>query len=134
MNNIPENLKYTQSHEWVEMNSDGTATIGITDHAQGLLGDMVFVELPEPGTGVNAGEDCAVVESVKAASDVYSPLSGEVIESNEALADNPEMVNDSPFGDAWLFKVQPNDMTELDELMDAAAYEEMISTDEADEE
>ena len=122
MSNIPGNLKYTQSHEWVRDEGDGTVTIGITDHAQELLGDLVFVELPEIGTSLDAGDECAVVESVKAASDVYSPLSGEIAEVNEALADAPETINESAYEDGWIFRLALSDSDELDGLMDADAY------------
>ena len=122
MSEIPAELKYTKSHEWVRVDGD-TATIGVTDHAQQLLGDLVFVELPEAGTTLSAEDACCVVESVKAASDVYSPLSGEVIEVNEALADTPETINDSPYDDGWLFKLKMSAETELDDLLDAEAYE-----------
>jgi glycine cleavage system H protein len=122
MSNIPGNLKYTQSHEWVRDEGDGSVTIGITDHAQELLGDLVFVELPEIGTSLDAGDECAVVESVKAASDVYSPLSGEISEVNEALADAPETINESAYEDGWIFRLALSDSDELDGLMDADAY------------
>ena len=126
MSEIPAELRYTQSHEWVRQEEDGTVTIGITDHAQGLLGDLVFVELPEVGSDMSAGEACCVVESVKAASDVYMPISGEILAVNEALADAPEIINDSAFDDGWLMKVQPSAEQELDNLMDADAYQEEI--------
>ena len=122
MSNTPSDLKYTKSHEWIRDNGDGTVTLGITDHAQELLGDLVFVEVPEAGTGVEAGAEIAVVESVKAASDVYSPVSGEVTESNEALADAPESVNDSPYENGWICKLRLSDAGELEGLMDADSY------------
>jgi glycine cleavage system H protein len=122
MSEIPVELKYTRSHEWVKVEGD-TATIGITDHAQSQLGDLVFVELPEEGTSLSAEDAACVVESVKAASDVYSPLSGEVIAVNEALADAPETINDSPYDDGWLFKLKMSAEAELDDMMDAEAYE-----------
>ena len=122
MSNAPADLKYTNSHEWVRDNGDGTATIGITDHAQELLGDLVFVELPEVGSTAEAGNEIAVVESVKAASDVYSPLDGEVTEANEALADAPETVNESPYEDGWIYKLKLADADALNALMDAEAY------------
>jgi len=122
MSNIPGNLKYTQSHEWVREEDDGSVTIGITDHAQELLGDLVFVELPEVGTSLDAGDECAVVESVKAASDVYSPLSGEVAEVNESLADAPETINENAYEDGWIFRLALSDSDELEGLMDADAY------------
>ena len=123
MSNVPAELKYTKSHEWVRREADGTVTVGITDHAQALLGDMVFVELPEAGRALTAEEDCAVVESVKAASDVYAPIAGEVTEANSALEDSPEIVNKDPYGDGWLFKMKPADDSEIDALLDAAAYQ-----------
>lgn len=122
MSNIPAELRYAASHEWSRQEDDGTITVGITDHAQDLLGDVVFVELPEVGRTVTAGEECAVVESVKAASDIYAPVSGEVIAFNEALADTPELVNSEPYAGAWFFKIKPTDSSELDKLMDAGAY------------
>ncbi len=127
MSEVPANLKYTKSHEWVELGADGVATIGITDHAQELLGDLVFVETPEVGDSTSAGDACAVVESVKAASDLYAPLSGEVTEVNEALGDSPELVNQSAYVDGWIFKVKISDEAELDELMDANAYNELLA-------
>ena len=127
MSDVPSELKYTKSHEWVRDEGDGTFTIGITDHAQELLGDLVFVELPEAGSELTAGDACCVVESVKAASDVYMPISGEILEVNELLADTPEIINDSAFDDGWLFKVQPSAEVELEELMDADAYEAEIA-------
>ncbi|MDT8403372.1 glycine cleavage system protein GcvH [Sulfuriflexus sp.] len=128
MSNVPAELKYTKSHEWVAVDGD-TATVGITDHAQDLLGDMVFIELPEVGDSLEAGNECAVVESVKAASDVYSPLSGEVVEVNEALADSPETVNTDPYGAGWLFKVRMSDVAQVDGLLDAAAYNGVAEED-----
>jgi glycine cleavage system H protein len=127
MSNVPTELRYTKSHEWVRREDDGTVTVGISDHAQELLGDLVFVETPEVGDTFSGGDDCAVVESVKAASDVYAPISGEIIETNEALADAPETINSDPYGDGWIFKIQPSDEGELDSLMDAAAYSEQIA-------
>lgn len=129
MSNIPDNLKYASSHEWVRLDDDGTATIGISDHAQDALGDIVFVELPEVGATVIAKEEVAVVESVKAASDIYSPVSGEVIAINEALLDAPETVNSVPYDDGWFFKVAISDEAELSDLMDAEAYSEHIEDD-----
>ena len=122
MSNTPSDLKYTKSHEWIRDNGNGTVTLGITDHAQELLGDLVFVEVPESGTEVEAGGEIAVVESVKAASDVYSPVTGEVIEGNEALADAPESVNDSPYEDGWICKIRLSDNSELEGLLDADSY------------
>ncbi len=123
MSEIPAELKYTDSHEWIREDEGGIATIGITDHAQEQLGDLVFIELPEVGSTLSAGDACCVVESVKAASDVYSPLSGEVVEVNELLNDAPETINDSPYDDGWLFKIKMAAETELDDLLDAEAYE-----------
>jgi len=122
MSNIPAELRYASSHEWTRLESDGTVTVGITDHAQDLLGDVVLVECPDVGRQVSAGEECAVVESVKAASDIYAPISGEVIAVNEALTDSPELVNSEPYGAAWFFKIKPSDVSELDKLLDADAY------------
>jgi glycine cleavage system H protein len=130
MSQIPEELRYTKTHEWVRRDSDNTVTVGITDHAQNLLGDMVYVETPEVGTAYGEGDDCAVVESVKAASDVYCPIAGEVIEVNESLADTPEMINKDPYGDGWLFKVKPEDVEHLEELLDAEAYGELAASEE----
>lgn len=126
MSEIPSDLRYTETHEWVRAEEDGTLQVGITDHAQEQLGDLVFVELPEVGDGVKAGDACAVVESVKAASDVYSPVSGEITAINEALSDSPELVNQDPFGDGWLFAVKPEDEGELDTLLDAEGYGESL--------
>jgi len=126
MSEIPSNLKYTETHEWLEVHDDGTATLGITDYAQGMLGDLVFVEPPEAGTTFDAGDAAAVVESVKAASDVYTPVSGEVVESNERLADEPELINSDPYSDGWLFKIRLSDTNELDNLMSAARYSEIL--------
>ena len=119
--NVPANLKYTKTHEWARRDADGMVTIGITDHAQEALGDIVFLELPETGRKLKAGEECAVVESVKAASDIYAPLSGAVAARNDAAADAPESVNKDAYA-AWLFKIKPDNPAELDALLDAAAY------------
>lgn len=118
---IPSDLKYTKSHEWVRQEADGTVTVGITDHAQEALGDIVFLELPEAGRTVKAGEECAVVESVKAASDIYAPVSGEVVARNDAAIDAPEAVNQDAYA-AWLFKLKPGNPAEIGALLDAAAY------------
>ena len=123
MSEVRSDLKYRESHEWVRDEGDGTVTVGISDHAQAQLGDMVFVELPEVGNSYGQGDACAVVESVKAASDAYAPVSGEVTEVNDALEDEPELVNTDPYGDGWMFKVKLADASELDGLLDAAAYE-----------
>lgn len=130
MSNIPADLKYTKSHEWLKLAADGTATIGITEHAQDQLGDMVYVEVPDAGRSVAAGEACAVVESVKAASDVYAPVAGEVIEGNAALADTPEAVNQDPYGNGWLLKLKVADKAAVDALMDAAGYAAFLASEE----
>lgn len=127
MSNVPANLKYTPSHEWILDNGDGTVTVGITDHAQELLGDVVFVEVPEVGREVNKGEEFSLVESVKAASDIYAPVTGEVVAVNEALEDAPETVNESPFEDGWIAKIKLADAAELDDLLDAIAYEANVA-------
>ena len=129
-NDVPSELKYTKSHEWVRVDDDGIATVGITDHAQELLGDLVFVELPEVGAELGAGAECAVVESVKAASDVYSPVTGEVIEANELLADSPETINQDAYEEGWIYRVRLSDPSELDALMDADAYAEHAESEE----
>ena len=131
MSNVPSELKYLSSHEWVRLEADGeTAVIGITDHAQELLGDVVFVELPEVGTELAAGDEAGVVESVKAASDIYAPVSGEVLEINEGLEDAPEIVNSEPYDDGWFFKVKLSDADELASLLDADAYAEVCEADD----
>ncbi|WP_020209913.1 glycine cleavage system protein GcvH [Gilvimarinus chinensis] len=130
MSEIRSELKYLPSHEWARVEEDGTVTIGITDHAQSSLGDVVYVETPEVGASVSAGEEAGVVESVKAASDIYSPVSGEVIAINDALEDEPEQVNSSPFDDGWFFKVKPSDLSELDDALDADGYQAAIEADE----
>ena len=130
MSNIPEDYKYTKTHEWVRVEDDGTLTVGITDHAQELLGDMVFIEVPEVGGGLHSGDDCAVVESVKAASDVYCPIDGEIIAANEALADAPEIVNKDPYGDGWLFKLKPEDEGAVEDLLNAEGYAEFLESEE----
>ena len=122
MSNIPADLRYANSHEWARQENDGTVTVGISDHAQDALGDVVFVELPEVGKQLTAGQEAGVVESVKAASDIYAPVSGEVVAINEALTDSPELVNSDPYG-SWFFKLKPSDAGELDKLLDAAAYQ-----------
>lgn len=129
MSNIPSELKYATSHEWVRNEGDGVVTVGITEHAQGLLGDMVFVELPDVGDQISTGDDVAVAESVKAASDIYAPISGEVVEVNEDLEDSPELVNSDAFGDGWMFKVKLDDTAELEALLDAEGYENSIDED-----
>ena len=122
MKNIPGDLKFLSSHEWARIESDGTITIGISDHAQDLLGDIVFVELPEVGQTLDAESDAAIVESVKAASDVYSPISGEVKEVNSLLEDQPEIINSSPYEDGWFYKISPSDLDELDNLLSPEDY------------
>ncbi|WP_199508573.1 MULTISPECIES: glycine cleavage system protein GcvH [unclassified Psychrobacter] len=123
MSNIPAELKYVASHEWLRLEDDGTITVGITDHAQDLLGDVVFVELPEVGDSVAVDDEIAVVESVKAASDVYAPLSGEIVAINENLEDEPEIINSDPYGDGWFFKIKPLNANDYDELLSAEDYQ-----------
>ena len=124
----PQDLKYTKSHEWIRQEADGTVTVGITDHAQDQLGDVVFVEAPKPGRTVKKGEECGVIESVKAAADIYAPVSGEIVAANEALADEPEKVNEDAYA-AWMFRIRPSDASELAGLLDAAAYEKVAAAD-----
>ncbi|QHM72307.1 glycine cleavage system protein GcvH [Mixta intestinalis] len=126
MSNVPSDLKYRESHEWVRKEADGTWTVGITEHAQELLGDMVFVDLPEVGASVTAGDDCAVAESVKAASDIYAPLSGEIVAVNEELEGAPELVNSDSYGAGWLFRIKASDESELDQMLDAEGYQATI--------
>ncbi|TQI82060.1 glycine cleavage system H protein [Serratia fonticola] len=126
MSNVPTELKYAASHEWVRDEGNGEYVVGITEHAQELLGDMVFVDLPEVGATVSAGDDCAVAESVKAASDIYAPISGEIIAVNDALESSPELVNSEPYGEGWLFRIKASDAAELDKLLDADAYQASI--------
>jgi glycine cleavage system H protein len=128
MSQIPEDLKYTKAHEWVRLEADGSVTVGITDHAQEQLGDLVFVELPQVGAKVTAGKDCAVVESVKAASDVYAPVSGAIVAANDKLADTPETINQDPYGEGWMFRVKP-DAGKLEQLLDAAAYKALLESE-----
>jgi glycine cleavage system H protein len=130
MSEMPSDLKYTESHEWVRDDGADIVTVGITDHAQELLGDLVFVELPEVGSSVEQGGECAVVESVKAASDVYSPVAGEVVEVNLALVDAPEAINQAPYGDGWIFKVKVSDRSQLAGLLDAAGYGAVVQAEE----
>jgi glycine cleavage system H protein len=125
MSEIPSDLLYRESHEWVRDEGNGVVVVGISDHAQAALGDMVYVELPEPGMSYEQGDACAVVESVKAASDAYAPVSGEVIESNGALEDSPELVNTDPYGDGWLFMIQMSNPDELEGLLSPEAYAEL---------
>ena len=126
MSDIPSDLRYTESHEWVSVEDDGIVRVGITDHAQTQLGDLVFVELPEEEAQLSQGDACAVVESVKAASDIYAPISGTVIAINESLEDDPGLVNNDPYGDGWLFSLRPDDEEQIDALLDAEAYGETL--------
>jgi glycine cleavage system H protein len=130
MSEIPGDLKFLKSHEWARVEDDGLVRVGISDHAQGQLGDLVYVELPEIGSQVKAGEGAAVVESVKAASDIYSPVTGEVVEINEELNDNPETINEDAFGKGWIFAVKPSDRGELDGLLSADEYAEVMENDD----
>ena len=126
MSNVPNELKYSREHEWLRKEADGIWTVGITEHAQELLGDMVFVDLPEVGSVVGAGDDCAVAESVKAASDIYAPVSGEIVEVNEELQTSPELVNSEPYGDGWIFKIRASDESDFADLLDADAYRALL--------
>lgn len=130
MSEIPTELRYATTHEWARLEEDGTVTVGITDHAQSALGDVVFIEMPEVGQQVAAQEEAGVVESVKAASDIYAPVSGSVLAINDTLDDAPENVNEDPYGDGWFFKLQPDDAAELDELMDAEGYGEQLENED----
>lgn len=130
MSEVPGNLKYTRDHEWLRAEDDATVTIGITDHAQAQLGDLVFVEAPEVGTSFGAGDAAAVVESVKAASDVYAPLAGEVVEANEDLADNPELINNDPYGEGWIYKLRVENPDALGELLGSDDYEAYAESEE----
>jgi len=127
MSEVPENLKYSTDHDWVRLEDDGSVLIGITDHAQEALGELVFVEVPEEGQSFQRGDACAVVESVKAASDVNAPVAGEVTKINTALEESPELVNENPYDAGWLFRLLPSDPAELDELLDADAYNRLLS-------
>ena len=126
MSNVPSDLKYISSHEWIRLEDDGSVTIGITDHAQELLGDIVYVELPDVDSEVAVEDEMAVVESVKAASDFYAPISGTITEINELLEDAPETINSSPYDDGWMFKMQPSEPSEIDNLIDAETYQNEI--------
>jgi len=126
MSEVPEDLRYTASHEWVRVTDDGTVLIGITDHAQDALGDLVYVEVPEEGNHYSAGDAVAVVESTKSASDIYAPIAGTISEANDALVDAPELVNEQPYGDGWIMSIQPDNSDDLEELMDAEAYEDSL--------
>ena len=132
MSNIPANLKYTETHEWIEDLGNGTVRVGITDHAQELLGDMVYVELPEVGDSFEAGDECAVVESVKAASDVYAPVAGEIIEVNETLTNSPDLVNQDAYQDGWLFVIRLSQPEEMEDLLDAETYKAKATEDDDD--
>jgi glycine cleavage system H protein len=129
MSNIPTNLKYRDSHEWARLESDGSITVGISDHAQEALGDLVFVEVPDVGKKLAAGTACAVVESVKAASDVYSPVGGEVIAGNAALSATPELINSDPYGEGWILKLKPANPAEFNQLLDASGYAKVLEAD-----
>jgi len=129
MSEIPEELRYTKTHEWVRTMQDGHFEVGITEHAQDMMGDMVFVELPEVGATVSAGDDCAVVESVKAASDVYAPVGGEIVEVNGELGDAPEAINQDPYHRGWIFRLRPSDQSEADDLLDPADYEQVVASE-----
>lgn len=129
MSNVPAELRYLKSHEWARLEADGTVTIGISDHAQQALGDLVFAEVPDAGRRVAAGEACAVVESVKAASDVYSPVSGEVVASNADLGGQPELINQDPYGAGWLMRIRPDDKTQFAAMLDARAYEAALAAE-----
>lgn len=126
MSELPDDLRYTQSHEWLRDNGDGTVTVGITDHAQEALGDLVYVELPKVGTKISVEEACGVVESVKSASDLYAPLAGEILEVNEALSDSPEQINADPYGEGWIYQMTPESGSDLEALMDAVSYQEFL--------
>jgi len=126
MGDMPSDLNYAESHEWLRLESDGTAVIGISDHAQDALGDVVYVELPDIGAQIDAGSEVAVVESVKAASDIYSPVTGEILMINEALEDQPDLVNSSPYADGWLFCVRLDNPEELNSMLDADAYQSVV--------
>jgi glycine cleavage system H protein len=129
MSNIPADLKYAKTHEWARLNDDGSVTVGISDTAQEQLGDMVYVEVPDVGNIVTAAQPCAVVESVKAASDVYAPVAGEIVEVNGNLIESPETVNQDAYGEGWMFRLRPSDPGELEELMDADAYESFLESE-----
>ena len=131
MNNLPGDCKYTRSHEWARIEDDGSVLIGITDHAQEALGELVYVELPDMGIAVEAGESAAVVESVKAASDIYSPIDGEITEINEALEGTPELVNEDPHEKGWLFRVKPSNLADVDSLMSADEYQAQLDAEDS---
>lgn len=134
MSNVPTELKYTTSHEWVRNEGEGVYSVGITEHAQELLGDMVFIDLPEVGAEFAASDECAVAESVKAASDIYAPISGEILAINEELEASPELVNSDPYTDGWLFRIKASDESEVEALLDAQAYEATLEEEEDEDE
>ncbi len=123
MSTVPADLYYTDTHEWIRLESDGTATVGVTDHAQEAMGDMVYIDLPEVGTNIAAKGDCAVLESVKSASDIYAPVAGEIVTVNEQLSDTPDLVNKDAYGDGWIFKIRPENLDDVKGLMNAEAYQ-----------
>jgi glycine cleavage system H protein len=127
MSEVPDNCYYTSEHEWLQLEDDGTVTVGITNHAQEALGELVFVELPPVGDSFAANDACSVVESVKAASDIYCPIAGEIVAVNSALEETPELINQSAHGEGWVFRLRPEDGTTLDELMDAEAYRRLLA-------
>lgn len=129
MSDIPSNLRYAKTHEWIRLEEDGTALVGISDHAQDAMGDLVYVQLPETGVPVSAGDEVGVVESVKAASDIYAPVDGEIIEVNSLLEDSPETVNEDPYGRGWLFRMRLADKAQLDELLGADDYQEQLENE-----
>jgi glycine cleavage system H protein len=129
MSKVPPELRYLKSHEWARLESDGSVTVGITDHAQAALGDLVYIELPDVGRTVKGGEACAVVESVKAASDVYSPVSGEIVAGNAELGGQPELINRDPYGSGWIMRVRPTDKSQFAALLDARAYEAALAAE-----
>lgn len=130
MSKIPTDLKYTETHEWARIDDEGIATIGITDHAQGLLGDVVYIELPEIDTEISSADEIGVIESVKAAADVYCPVSGTIVEVNEALADSPQLINTDPYGAGWLYRIAVDDEDQLNELLDADGYAQHVASEE----
>lgn len=130
MNEAPDNLKYTEAHEWLRLEDDGTVTLGITDHAQQALGELVFVDVPDAGDSFEVGDACAVVESVKAASDVYCPLAGTVTEANPALSDQPELINTGPYVEGWILRLEPQHPSALEDLLDAEAYQQYLARTE----
>ncbi len=130
MSHLPNDLKYLSSHEWLRLEADGTAYIGITDHAQAQMGDLVYVECPEVGSELGAGDEAGVVESVKAASDIYCPVAGEVVAINEQLEDTPELVNSDPYGDGWMFRIKVSDVSDIEGMLSAEEYQAQIDDQE----